>query len=242
VTAYPDHTGARLGALGALALLADRRRHGRGGSVTLAQSEIGLHQFADRFALASVRSGPTGGPKAGPDAPSGVFPCAGDDAWCVVAVGSDAHWRALARVLGADDLPADPALADAAGLRERREELEACVATWTATRAPKDVNDLLGQAGVPVGVMRRAQDLVQDPHLLARGSFTTQHQPEIGDMVAGRSPALFSGHPVAPIAAAPLPAADTRQVVRELLDLDDATVDALMAAGALEESVAVVGT
>jgi crotonobetainyl-CoA:carnitine CoA-transferase CaiB-like acyl-CoA transferase len=242
VTVYPDHTGARLGALGALALLADRRRHGRGGSVSLAQSEIVLHQFADRFALASLRTGPTGGPVAAPDAPSGVFPCAGDDEWCVVAVGSDAQWRALARVLGADDLLADPALADAAGRRARREELEACVATWTATRAPKDVNDLLEQAGVPVGVMRRAQDLVQDPHLLARGFFTTQHQPEIGDMVAGRSPAVFAGHPVAPIAAAPLPAADTRQVVRELLDLDDATVDALMAAGALEESVAVVGT
>jgi crotonobetainyl-CoA:carnitine CoA-transferase CaiB-like acyl-CoA transferase len=242
VTVYPDHTGGRLGALGALALLADRRRHGRGGSVTLAQSEIVLHQFADRFALASLRTGPTGGPVAAPDAPSGVFPCVGDDEWCVVAVGSDAHWQALARVLEAADLLADPALADAAGRRARRGEVEARLAAWTATRNPEDVNGLLGQAGVPVGVMRRAQDLVEDPHLLARGFFTTQHQPEIGDMVAGRSPAVFGAHPAAPIGPAPLPAADTRQVVRELLDLDDAAVDALVAAGALEEAAAVVGT
>jgi crotonobetainyl-CoA:carnitine CoA-transferase CaiB-like acyl-CoA transferase len=242
VTVYPDHTGGRLGALGALALLADRRRHGRGGSVSLAQSEIVLHQFADRFALASLQRGATGDPVAGTDAPSGVFPCAGDDEWCVVAVGSDAHWRALARLLGADDLLADPGLADAAGRRARRPELEARLAAWTAARAPKDVNDLLGRAGVPVGVMRRASDLVEDPHLLARGFFTTQHQPEIGDMVAGRSPAVFAAHPQVPIGPAPLPAADTRQVVRELLDLDDATVDALVAAGALEEAAAVVGT
>ena len=35
-----------------------------------------------------------------PGAPWGVYPCAGDDEWCVITVRDDAQWRALRRVLG----------------------------------------------------------------------------------------------------------------------------------------------
>ena len=35
-----------------------------------------------------------------PDAPWGVYPCAGDDEWCVVTVRDDGEWVRLREPLG----------------------------------------------------------------------------------------------------------------------------------------------
>ncbi|MEX3649207.1 CoA transferase, partial [Mycolicibacterium porcinum] len=50
VTVYPDHVAARIGALGALALLLRRERSGAGGAVSVAQSEVMLSHLAAEIA------------------------------------------------------------------------------------------------------------------------------------------------------------------------------------------------
>ena len=48
-------------------------------------------------------------------APWGVYPCAGDDEWCVVTVRDDDDWRRLRGALGDPDWAADEDLATMAG-------------------------------------------------------------------------------------------------------------------------------
>ena len=61
-------------------------------------------------------------------APHGVYPSSGDDRWVAVACRDDADWRALAGLLGRDDL-ADLSTAERLA---RHDELDELVAAWTA--------------------------------------------------------------------------------------------------------------
>ena len=108
-TIYPDHYGARVCATAVVAALIRRRRSGRGAYVEVAQAELILNQLADVFLATSL------GESCGdPGAPWGVYPCAGDDEWCVVTVRDDA---AVAR---APARPRRSALGRSGGVRHRR--------------------------------------------------------------------------------------------------------------------------
>src|SRR5690606_5331754 len=105
ITVYPAHVCARIGALGALALLVRRERTRLGGSVSIAQSEVMLGHFG--AAIAAGRLEEAGLPRAGVperDAPWGVFPAAGDDEWVAVTVRDDAEWAALCSTIGHTEL------------------------------------------------------------------------------------------------------------------------------------------
>ena len=115
-TIYPDHYGARLCAAAVLAALVRRRRTGAGARLEVAQAELIINQFADVFA---------GVPPAGAGA---VYPCAGDDEWCVIAPADDAQRSALRRVAG--ERPAE----------------------WTRARPPREVMETTpGRRACPRG-------------------------------------------------------------------------------------------
>jgi crotonobetainyl-CoA:carnitine CoA-transferase CaiB-like acyl-CoA transferase len=75
-TIYPDHAAARIVATAVLAKLIERRRTGRGGTVSVAQAEVILGQLATQFALESLEPGSLR-PGSRPDAPYGVYPVRG---------------------------------------------------------------------------------------------------------------------------------------------------------------------
>ena len=78
-TLYPDHYGARVCATAVLAALIRRRRTARGAHLEVAQAELIVNQLADVFLATSL-----GERHGDPGAPWGVYPCAGDDEWCVI--------------------------------------------------------------------------------------------------------------------------------------------------------------
>ena len=106
-------------------------------------------------------------------APWGVYPCAGDDEWCVVTVRDDGDWRRLRGALGDPRWAADPDLARAAGRIARRAEIDARLAAWTRDRSPRALTAILQAAGVPAGFMQRPAELEHDPHLEARDVLRT---------------------------------------------------------------------
>lgn len=234
ITVYPDHVSARLGALGALALLIRRERTGRGGSVSVAQSEVMLSHFrtkiaADRLAARGHRAAPEH------DAPWGVFPCAGDDEWVAVTVRGDADWAALCAVLGRDDLRADPALGDTAGRDRQRERIDAAVREWTARHAPDEAMELLQAAGVPAGKMHRAADLAGWPYARQRRLFREERHP-YGSGAFIQDNVLIHAERVAdpPAVPAPMLGEHTYPIAKELLSLDEEQVDDLVRRGVLE--------
>ena len=230
-TLYPDHYGARVCATAVLAALIRRRRTARGAYLEVAQAELIVNQLADVFLATSL------GERHGePGAPWGVYPCAGDDEWCVITVRDDAQWRALRRVLGWSGADA---FATAADRIANRELLDRDLSAWTRTLSPRAVMERLQAAGVPAAMMMRPDDHEADPHLRARGIETELDQPGLGVVRMEQGPFRSRAIPPVRISPAPQHGEHTREICATLLDLTEPEIDALFAAGVLEEPLPV---
>lgn len=235
ITIYPDHVVGRVGAASVMAQLIKLHRTGTGGTVSIAQAEIILEAMADLLLAEWLRPGSMTAGELTSDAPDGVFPCAGDDEWCVVSVRDDNEWLRLCAAIGRDDLAGDPALADAAGRLAHRDRIRHAVETWTTQRAPRDAMNLLQAAGVPAGAMLRVGELLTDPHLAERRYFARLSQPTMDEALPTEArPAHSLGLADPPVRPAPLPGQHTRELAGELLGLDEERTEKLVEEGVLE--------
>ena len=109
---HPDHVASKLATVAVLAALEHRRRSGAGQFIEMAQTEAAAFLVGERYlerALHGTRGGRQGN-AVDYAVPHGVYPCAGDDQWCAIAVVGDAAWQRFRRCVGWDD---DAALRDA---------------------------------------------------------------------------------------------------------------------------------
>ena len=156
------------------------------------------------------------------DAIHGVYPCAGDDEWCVVSARGEDDRVALAKVLGVTELPST------------RVEFMAAVAAWTQLRDKAEVVDAIQEAGVPAGPMNRAVDVLADPQVAFRGLYVDMVHPLFAaPMPAETHPAPFQRIPDAALRPAPMPGEHTRAIVREILNLDADEIERLIGEGVL---------
>jgi len=232
ITVYPDHVAARIGVAGVLALLVRRRRTGIGGTISVSQAEVMLGHMAPRIAEASlVRTGHQLDGPGGPDGPWGVFPAEGDDEWCVVTVRGDDDRRALCRVIGRDDLAADPGSADSA-----RPSLDAALTEWLAGRTATEAMEALQRAGVPAAAMLRVSELPTFPYYVERDFFRATGHPAVRQPFhLENAPVRSERLPDPDERPAPLLGEHTRQIAAERLGLADAEIETLLAERVLQE-------
>jgi crotonobetainyl-CoA:carnitine CoA-transferase CaiB-like acyl-CoA transferase len=236
-TIYPDHAAARVEAVAVLSALLRARESGVGARISAAQSETILSQLSTVFLRESLLPGSVValGNVGEFDAPQGVYPAAGQDEWCVVEVQDDAQWRALAAAIGRAELIDDARYRTAADRLAHREDLDSLLSRWTHELTPTEVMEVLQAVGVPAAGMRRILDLLDDPHLRARGHYGELHQPQIAETLpTEKGPAHFEiiAEPV--IRPAPIEGQHTREIVREWLGLNDQQIERAVAEGSLE--------
>ncbi len=233
--ALPDHVVGRLGAVAAVAGLVRRLRTQRGGHVEIAQVEVILNLLADTWAQATLEPGRVApaGNRSERGAPWGVYPCAGDQRWCVITCRDDEEWARLRGAMGDPGWAGDPCFADAAGRRSNHDALDARVAAWTSTRSDREVMEQLQAHHVAAGMMMYPSDHATDPHLRERGYVCPLDQPGIGPMLV-EGPAFHGTELDAPfVAPAPRLGEHTREICTGLLGLDPSKIDALIVSGAL---------
>ncbi len=235
---HPDHYTGRLGTLAVAAALIRRERCGQGMHIDVAQFEVLQQLIGDLLAAESVAPG-TVGPR-GNDSelgvPWGVYPCAGDDEWCVVNVRTDEQWRALRECLQSDGWTNDDSSLDhIEGRRKRKQEIDAALQRWTRKREPMQAMHELQEAGVPAGAVEHPAMQVADPHLKARGFFRVIQQAQLGDVTV-EGP-CFRGERLLPraVGSAPLLGEHTREICSARLGLAPADIERLLASGVLEQ-------
>ena len=237
---HPDHLVGRLGALGVVAALLRRKRDGSGAHVQVAQFEALVQLLGDLFMKESLAPGTVHprGNSSERGAPWGVYPCAGEDEWCVINVRSDAEWQALRVAMDDPDWTDAPQYDSAEGRRQASEQIDEALAAWTRARAPAEVMTLLQSHGVPAGVVAHPVHQINDPHLTERGFFQRIDQVGLGPVILEGPGFRASGMLPPRVESAPLLGQHTRMVCRSWLEMNEAEVDALITAGVLEEAPA----
>ena len=232
-TIFPDHVVARITAIGALAALIHRNRTGEGSRVHISQTEAVVNQLDARYVIDAVRS--AGHADLRDDTTvHDVYPCAGDDEWCVISIRTDADWRSATAVFGLPELATDQQFATGEARMAHRHDLLARVSAWTRARTPLQVAEALQSAGVPAGQMNRPPDVLEDPQLQERKLFSDMTHPLFDQpLPAETGPAPFRHIPPAPQRPAPLPGQDTREICHKILGMSGEETERLISDGVL---------
>src|SRR2546428_338438 len=109
--------------------------------------------------------------------PGGAYPCApggpNDYVYIYVQPMSEEMWREFATAIGRGDLLADARCKDAKARWQHRDALNELIRAWTRARTKHEVMAVLGKAGVPCGAVLDTGEVLDDPHLNARGQVHT---------------------------------------------------------------------
>jgi len=231
---YGDPNAGMHAAFAVLAALWHRRRTGEGQFIDLSQWEAAIGLVAEGLLdwVFNKNQPDRMGNRDLAEAPQGVFRCLGDDRWVAIACWSDAHWEALARAMGREDLVGRADLRTREGRKAHELELEQAVADWTAARTPEDVVTTLQAAGVPAYIPLSNRGVAEDPQLNARGAFTEFDHPEVGRRRHVGAPWVFSKSDVRARGRAPLLGEHTAELLTSVLGYDASRIRELDEAGA----------
>jgi crotonobetainyl-CoA:carnitine CoA-transferase CaiB-like acyl-CoA transferase len=232
--AYGDAVGGLNACSAMLIALLHRRETGEGQFIDLSQVQCML-PFTAAWAIeqsAVQRSGkghvtPRAGNRHPSFVPHGVFPAAGADKWISIAVTDDAMWPALARLVGLED----DAFVTAAGRRAQEDRIEAAIAAWTNQRSPDEAMTILQQAGVAAGAVRHPGDLLDDPHLAARGFWQWIERAYVGRHPQPSAPYRENESPIAVRTPAGTLGQHNDEVLGGLLGLPKAELEQLACDG-----------
>ncbi|WP_354674449.1 CaiB/BaiF CoA-transferase family protein [Cupriavidus alkaliphilus] len=218
--AYGDPIGGLNGGAAILLALFAQQATGQGRHINLSQVEAMLPMAAPFMLEQSVAGAvsPRQGNRHPMHAPHGCFRCAGDDAWIVLTV-TDADWPALCRVIGRTDLAADPRLAQASGRRAEEDRIERAIKSWCVVRDAEAAMQQLQQAGIAAGVARRMSQVLQDPHLCARGFWRQVERAHVGTYTSSTAWFRTGPDPVPIRRVAPTLGEHTDAVLRRVLGL-----------------------
>ena len=234
--AYPDPTGGLHGTLSALMALEYRRRTGKGqfidvGQLQTASAMLGTavldysanghvqrrlgNQISDRSA-----------------APHGVYPCLGQDNWCVIGAFAEDEWTALRKAIGDPSWATDPTFATIAARAEECQYLDRLLAEWTSQHTAQEIMEKLQAAGVPAAVVQDSSDLYEnDLQLRHRGYWLEMDHDELGTLTVDGVVPTLSETPAQIRRFAPLPGDDSDSVLDQLLGISQDRIDEYREAG-----------
>ena len=122
--------------------------------------------------------------------PSNTYPT-GDGSYVVIAGNSDPIFRRLMRAVGRPELGEDPALRTNDGRVAQDAMLDEVITAWTSAHTVDEVLDALEAAEVPAGRIYAVDDIVRDPHYLARDMILPTTLPDgVEVKMPGISPKL----------------------------------------------------
>ena len=220
-----DYAAGLFATTAALAALDHRRRTGEGQQIDVSLYES-IFRLCDMLALEYDALGIVR-ERQGSDAhaaPHNHYPTA-DGKWIAIACTNDRIFRRLNAVMGDAGFGDDPSLATMGQRADRRVHVDRTVSSWTAQHTLAELRELLDAAEVPNAPISSIADIVEEPHVQARGTLTTIDDPEIGPVLMPAPVARLSMTPAAVQRPAPLLGEHNAEVYAELglfpTDLDD---------------------
>ncbi len=215
-----------------LAALAERERSGRGQHVDLSLLDVQVAALANQAEsyLATGRAPGRLGNAHPSIVPYQAFPT--QDGHLVVAVGNDAQFARLAEAVGRPALARDARFATNEARVGHRGELVAILEAALSARPTDEWVRALDAADVPAGPINDLAQVFDDPQVRHRGLRVEVPRPGGEPVPVVASPIRLSRTPVEH-RPPPRLGEHTREVLVEVLGLEDAEVEALRRAGVI---------
>jgi crotonobetainyl-CoA:carnitine CoA-transferase CaiB-like acyl-CoA transferase len=223
-----------------LGALHKRMKTGQGRRLQVAMQDAMLHYMRTNFAT-QARSGKaierdgthSGG---GSNAPSGLYPCApggpDDYVWIMTSRANPEHWARLCKVMGREELVADPRFAKPVDRVRNSGELDAIIAEWTRARNKHEAMAQVGGAGIPAGAVLDTMELQNDPSFEQRGIMQVMQHPAHAAFKMPAWPVRVDGKPPR-VAASPMLGQHTSEVLEGWLGLGEAELARLHGDGVI---------
>ena len=155
------------------------------------------------------------------------------DGYVAIICIREGHWRNLVNAMQRPELLNDPRLADMTLRATNMEVVDAVVEAWTSTLPKAEVFRIAQAHDIICAPVQDLIDVLDDPHLLARGMLSKQTHPMLGEAVLPSTPLRFEGIVPPPLRMSRALGADNEGVYGELLGLSPNEVAQLRAADAI---------
>ena len=219
---FADYLTGTLVTFAVLSALHYRSRTGKGQTIEVSMAEaVGTHipeAIMDYSMNQRVRE--RIGNRAEGMAPCNCFPCKGKDKWAAIAVTNDEEWKVLCNAMGKPKWTVDEKFGDQLHRLENQDELDRLISEWTRTHTPNEVMVILQGVGVPAGPSLSIEELVNDPHLNARGFFVAPEHPVTGERLLEGMPWKSNATQPA-FKHAPLLGQDNYYIFHDVLGMSD---------------------
>ena len=216
--------------------IAGRARNGHVPSVEVSMMEASYFSLSSSLGMVHKAAGNkparTGNRHGGLGVcPYNVYPAA--DGYIAIITVHDGHWRSLTEIFGAPELGSDQRYAGNLDRVARMEEVDAMVAGWTSAHARDELFETLVARNIPCAPVRDLAEVIDDPHLHARGSLQWIDHPEYGRLPVAASPLRFDDAPSMPQPPSVGLGSDGREILSRRLGMDERKIDALAEAGVI---------
>ena len=230
-----DFMAGLAGAASALIALLARESTGRGQLVDVAGSQvlavlISFVYFLPNFiyrGVAGTRKGRRGGEAYFPNT---IMRCK-DGFVCLYPLQMHQYIRFL-ELIGNPEWQEDPRYRDRRAMAEQYpDEAEALIAPWFLERTKEEIFQVCMEHKVPCAPVRTIREVVEDPHLGARGFYAEIEHPVAGKLTHPGSPFRLSKTPGVVEGAAPLLGQHNMKVYGDVLGISHEELGRLRMAG-----------
>jgi len=224
--AFGDAIAGLYGTAALLTALFHKKKTGKGQAVDLSQVECLLPNAMHGVVHQSIKGEPPA--RRGNVNPHyfihGIFACVDEDDWILIQVETDEQWTSAVGFI--------PTLGSYARLnrderRNKSEEIACSVEEWTAIRSARQLMHDLQSLGVTAVALNSASDLMDDPHLLARGYMQFVSHPFMGEQPHPSAPWRPRESAIPIGTSAPTLGQHNREILGGLLGLSDSQLEKL---------------
>jgi formyl-CoA transferase len=205
ITGFPDHpvktsatfidmgTGSHM-VSGILAALIHRGKTGRGQHVEVAMLDVAIPALTSAVApaLQGMKFKRLGNRHWGA-CPTNIYPAR--DGEILIFCLTEAHWRTLAKLMGHEELIADPRCKNHGTRLKIADELDSIVSEWTSAQARDAMVEGLIEAGIPCAPVRTVDEVIADPETAQRRMLIESEYPTRGKIRVAGTPIKMSAAP-----------------------------------------------
>jgi crotonobetainyl-CoA:carnitine CoA-transferase CaiB-like acyl-CoA transferase len=227
-----DYIAGLHGAYGAVMALIAREKTGRGQVIDAALYESAFN-FMEVWIGAYQKTGfvpnRTGSRLIG-STPNNLYPTA-DGTYIHITAMADSLFRRLCGAIGQPELADDRRFSLHAARNDNHEALDTIISAWTKQHTLADLEAKMQAVSVPATRIFTVEDIFNDPHYRERGSIVEVPDQHLGSVAMPTVVPRLSDTPGGVRHAGRDVGQDSRAVLREVLGMEDARIDALAQEG-----------